>query len=137
MIDLAITSMAHELLARGEGFKFMARGHSMWPSLLDGDIVEIVPRSHPVKVGDIVFIPNVEFGQLHRVIDVDGSGRALVRGDALYEPDGWFDSDEISGVLGDVLRRGRSVLVHRGPNAVRVATVLGFMRRLVHRIRHR
>ena len=137
MIDLAVTSMAHELLSRGEPLKFTARGQSMWPYLLDGDVVEIVPRKAPVSIGDIVFVPNVEFGQVHRVIDVDHSGRVLVRGDALYEPDGWFDLEQISGVLGSVLRRGRSVRVRRSRYAVQVATILGAARRLVHRIRHR
>lgn len=137
MIDLAITSMAHELLSRGEALRFTARGQSMWPYLRDGDVVEILPRKLPVSVGDIVFVPNVEFGQLHRVIALDRCGRALVRGDALHEPDGWFDLKQISGVLGTVVRRGRLVRVRRDHHAVRMATVLGAARRLVHRIRHR
>ena len=97
----------------GEALRFTARGQSMWPYLRDGDVVEILPRKLPVSVGDIVFVPNVEFGQLHRVIALDRCGRALVRGDALHEPDGWFDLKQISGVLGTVVRRGRLVRVRR------------------------
>ena len=137
MIDQAITSIAHELLSRGEALRFIARGQSMWPFVLDGDVVEILPRRKPVTVGDIVFVPNVEFGHVHRVIALDTEGRALVRGDALYEPDGWFSQNEISGVLGSVSRRGRSIRVRRGRRAVKIATVLGAARRVVHRIRHR
>ncbi len=137
MTQAALNSMAYELLERGEGLRFTARGHSMWPYILDGDVVEIRPRESALHVGEVVFVPNQEFGQLHRVVDIDDCGRALVRGDALPAPDGWFDPNKIMGVLGEVSRKGQAVHVRRGRNAVRIARILSTFRRFVHGIRHR
>ena len=137
MSQSALDSMAHELLTRGEGFTFIARGQSMWPHILDGDVIELQPKLGQVRIGDVVFIPTGDFGVLHRVIAVAGDGKVLTRGDALREPDGWSMPEQITGVLKRVRRHGNAVNVPGGRTALHIANVLGRLRRIVHRIRHR
>ena len=131
----AAAEMTQELLERGQVIHFCARGQSMWPYIQDGDQVFVGPARMPLRVGDVVFVPNAEFGQLHRVVAGPIEGRVKLRGDALVKSDGWIPSDRVAGALVAQRRRGREIALRTGRATVRVATVLGRLRRLASRIR--
>jgi len=127
--------MAFELLDRGETVSLKARGKSMWPFIKDGDQVSIGPLVGPPTPGQVVLVPNDDFGQLHRVIAGPVDGKVHIRGDALYRPDGWISITRVAGRLISQKRNGRRIPVRSGPNTVFAATVLGRLRRLASRIR--
>ena len=61
--------------------------------------------------GDVIFMPNQDFGQLHRIVARSVDGRLCVQGDALPRPDGWIDASDILGILTEQRRNGRPVRV--------------------------
>lgn len=105
--------LARALLARGQNVRFIARGRSMWPTILDGDRVTLAPRSGPIRVGDVVFLPTDDFGITHRVVARVGVWCCL-KGDAAVRPDGWFEVSAFSARVIDISRDGRSVPLDRG-----------------------
>lgn len=91
-------------------FRFRAPGHSMYPSILDGDTITVSPVSpgHPA-LGDVVAFHHPETGRLvvHRVVAVN-SDSFLIRGDNADKPDGLIPADRILGIVTCVERgRGR------------------------------
>ncbi len=123
--------LALELLGRGEQVCFTARGGSMRPFVLDGDVVTIRPDAAGVEVGAVVLAPTDDFGVVHRVVRRQGH-RVLVKGDAMPRPDGWFDDAELLGRVVQIRREGRPVMPGRWlPLAV--SAVGGFLRRHVPR----
>ena len=125
--------MVCELLDRGEVVSFTARGASMWPFVLDGDQVFVSPLTQSLSLGDVVFVPNAEFGQLHRVIAGPVDGRYRLRGDALPHDDGWIPADRIRGRLVKRRRHGVEKTMFVGRESVVFARLLGRIRRVISR----
>jgi len=102
--------LAGQLLQNGHGLRFQAGGNSMQPSILDGDILEVLPLdARPVRRGDVLLV-EMDGGNViaHRVIKTGGSkGRPgfLLKGDSCLQPDGWVS---VAQVL------GRAVTLERG-----------------------
>ena len=88
--------LARELIANGKGFRFCARGQSMWPTIQDGDILHVEPIRKSPRIADIVlFVKDGEF-KAHRI--VGRRGRYFVtRGDTGMEIDGIVRREEIVG----------------------------------------
>ncbi len=97
--------LALELLARGEAVRVRARGASMRPFVLDGDVLLL--RAGTPRVGDVVLLRQGDFGLLHRVVARGPRGRVCIAGDALPGLDGWFDRSHIAAVALQLERRGR------------------------------
>ena len=131
LLEQAGDEMAHELLARGESIRFIARGRSMWPFVLDGDHVVVEPIAAGLAVGDVVLLPHPGLGRLHRVTAISSDGHVRVRGDALVQSDGWFPSEILAGRLVAIERNGRDRPVRSGSAVVALSTVLGLARRAV------
>jgi len=134
-IDSLIDGMAIEQLKTGHSIRFIARGQSMWPFILDGDSVTVAPLNRLPHVGDVVFMPNREFGQLHRVVSTSDDGLLCLRGDALPKSDGWFPPARLLGILVEHRRRGWRIPVMTGKSVVRIASTLAKSRRRIHRMR--
>ena len=128
-------SMAHELLLRGESIRFIARGRSMWPYVLDGDTVCVEPIEQQPRLGDVVLIPHPGLGRLHRIVYVSSDGRVQIRGDALVSSDGWFEPEELGGRLSFIIRNGRRIEPSIGMKTVVFARVLAYARRVVSLLR--
>lgn len=79
-----VEELAGELLKKGGCLKIKAKGGSMIPFLLDGDLVQVVPtEGRNILVGDVICYetsPGRLF--LHRVMGRDGE-RFVTKGDAL------------------------------------------------------
>lgn len=123
-------------LSAGETPSFVATGHSMWPTIRDGDTVAIapLPPAGP-RLGDIVLAVTPGGLVLHRVIALS-PGRALLKGDANPRPDGWCPFDQLAGRLPPNPLGPLRVALTRatGPCAARV---LGLLRRAEARVRAR
>ena len=86
--------------------RFAARGGSMAPGILHGEVVVVAPIGNdPVELGEIVLVASKAEGlMVHRVIEVRGDGpgmRIVTRGDASQIADKPTGRDEI---LGKVIR---------------------------------
>lgn len=105
--------LARELLARGHPVRYVARGCSMWPGILDGDRLTLIPAVGAVRVGDVMFLPTEDFGLSHRV--VARVGRTLcLKGDGCVRPDGWFPAEAFVARVVHIERDGRAVPVRTG-----------------------
>lgn len=102
-----IEELAGELLRRGAPLRIKARGGSMLPFILDGDVVLVGPAGHSeILVGDVIcyeISPGKLF--LHRVIKRDGE-RFVTKGDALTFTD-LISPGQVLGKAVAIERRGR------------------------------
>lgn len=88
--------LARDLTAEGNGFRFCARGRSMWPTIQDGDILHVEPIRKSPRIGDIVlFMQECQF-KAHRIIG-GADNNFVTRGDAGMEIDGVVRREEILG----------------------------------------
>ena len=79
----AFGELAEELLGSRLGFRFQAKGRSMWPLIADGEILHVQPvNTVELKVGDIVLFRQGAKFKAHRIIrkqkkeqDTPGSSR--------------------------------------------------------------
>ena len=102
-----VEELASELLRRGEPLRIKARGGSMIPFILDGDMVLIGPAANSeILVGDVICY-EISPGRLflHRVIKRDGE-RFVSKGDALDFTDVVF-SGQVLGRVVAIERHGR------------------------------
>lgn len=103
----SVEELAGELLKRGGCLRLKARGGSMIPSLLDGDLVLVVPtEGRTIVVGDVIcYETSPERLFLHRVIGRDGE-RFVAKGDALAYSEVVFPS-KVLGKAVVIERHGR------------------------------
>ena len=95
--------LADELLASGVGFRFQAKGRSMWPLIDDGEILHVQQvNAARLKLGDIVlFRRDTEF-KAHRIIRKQkklGNYQFITRGDAGQNQDGAIEGGQIMGKI--------------------------------------
>ena len=102
-----VEELASELLGRGVPLRIKARGGSMIPFILDGDVVLVGPPGNSgILVGDVICYeksPGTLF--LHRVIKRDGE-RFVTKGDALAFTEVVFPGQVLGRVV-SIERRGR------------------------------
>lgn len=92
------------------------QGHSMLPTLHEGDLVVVRRQAH-YRVGDPVAyrIPVGQFGAgalvVHRLVGGDGARGYVTQGDAKPHPDEWHprDADVLGRVRYDLPRLGTTV----------------------------
>lgn len=107
-------ALAQDLLRRGIGVRFRARGHSMSPTIRDGEAVHVRPvREEEIRRGDILFYRRRRGAAAHRVarIDRDDSGRPLffMKDDAMGNGPEAVPSQRVIGKVVRRERRGRTV----------------------------
>ncbi|MDP8236993.1 MAG: S24/S26 family peptidase [Candidatus Erginobacter occultus] len=91
---------------------FQPQGRSMHPFIRPGDQVTVIPYSGPgemeIRPGDcVIFRDQEQRWLIHRVIGFgEGSGRFLIKGDALLQPDPPVMKTSIAGVVTEVKRSG-------------------------------
>ena len=112
-----LVELLRDILARGRGVKFRARGYSMSPFIKDGDILTVSPlRARRPGFGDVLVFTHPQTGMLvvHRVVGVR-SGSCLARGDSNWEVDGWVPDKNILGRVIAIERNGRPKTLGLGP----------------------
>jgi signal peptidase I len=128
-----------ELLSQGHLVKFKAPGHSMYPTICDGDLITVEPKKpSDVCVGDIILYHHENGVVAHRVVNIKIPQSSvlrpqhflLLRGDAAMVFDDPVRADQILGKVTLVERDGRRI----DPYSLR--TKLQYKtRRLVSRIK--
>ncbi len=106
------------LLQQGCNVQFRAAGTSMHPTIRDGEVVTVAPRSvERVAAGDVILYRCDRGPTAHRVIAVRPSpaGRPVLylQGDNLCSIDRPIQADEVIGRVVSVRRDGRDRLVDR------------------------
>jgi len=121
-------AMCEELLERGHQVRIHARGESMKPNILDGDIVEVTPLANRlVGKGDIVLARTPDGLKLHRISKSLESG-VVTRGDAGQEND--LPATKLLGTVVVIERQGIRRLAS-GP----IAKISHYCRYMAHRLR--
>jgi len=103
----AVAELASQLLRSGAPLRIKARGGSMIPFILDGDMVLVGPAANSeILVGDVICY-EISPGRLflHRVIKRDGE-RFVSKGDALDFTDVVFPGQVLGRVVA-IERHGR------------------------------
>lgn len=100
--------LSHDLLRSGYAIRFRTPGHSMHPTIRDGETVTVEPTTAlDVRRGDIVLYRTGNRAIAHRVVDVNAK-RFILRGDASREPDEPVEASQILGKVIMVEREGRA-----------------------------
>jgi len=110
-----LLDLSNDIFAKGSHIMFKARGHSMYPSIQDGDVLDIeaVGVSY-LKIGDIAFFRSSgNRPTVHRLIGrrmLDGRMTLIMRGDSADSEDAPVRAEE---VLGRIIRiqRGEKTII--------------------------
>jgi hypothetical protein len=113
----ALIGLMQEVLGRGLPFRFQARGWSMSPFVLDGDVITVAPllKTRP-GLGAVVAFVHPGTGDLlvHRILGREETGW-LTQGDNLaHSPDGLVPAANILGRVTEIQRQGRRVRLGLG-----------------------
>jgi signal peptidase I len=112
------------VLARGASFRFQAKGSSMTPFILDGDLITVVPlQNSSPKTGDVVAFmsPKDERLIVHRIVAREKKG-FIIMGDGVGSKDIMsVTKDHILGRVKKIERNNHQVKVGLGPERVIIA----------------
>jgi len=112
-----LTLLIRDVLARGASFRFLARGSSMWPFILEGDVVTLSPlNGEPPRIGEVVAFshPRAKGLCIHRIVEIRGE-KYLIGGDNNRRPDGVFAISDLLGRVTRVERNGKTLSFGLGP----------------------
>lgn len=123
-------------LAAGRRVRFVARGRSMWPFVLDGDRLTLAPLDGPPRLGEIVWVEGGDFGLTHRVIGRVGR-RLWVKGDSEALPDGWFAVEQVLARVVAIERGGRAITRQAGLLPVALSALQAAARVVARGVRRR
>lgn len=100
----------------GMPIRFRACGDSMYPAILNGDVITVVPVSTDEIVhGDILLYRDGDRVLAHRLIGISGYGTATrfrLRGDSNAWCDAPIAPAQIVGRVDTVERDGRAIALH-------------------------
>jgi hypothetical protein len=106
-----------ELLRDGYAVRFRPGGHSMHPTIRDGEHVTIAPvRANEIKRGDIILYQSPRGPLAHRVMKMEGKLNArlfILRGDACTSCDAPVSASQVLGRAVSVERNGRALRLSR------------------------
>lgn len=117
---LALLRSVH---AREVPFRFKAKGSSMHPFIMDGDVVTVVPlRATRVCSGDVAAFTHPGTGRLviHRVVGNEGD-LFLMKGDNAPEIDAMISKAQVLGLVARVEREGRELRLGLGWERILIA----------------
>lgn len=111
--------LGKDLVTSGISFRCEVRGWSMYPSIKDGDVVQIAPvRIGEIDVGEVVFFRSGDRLLAHRVTGYVWNEQGVLlkaRGDGFRQEDPPIDEADLLGRVEIVYRRQR-----RGWRAIRL-----------------
>jgi len=112
-------SLTHEILKKGNSFRFRAKGGSMYPFIKSGQVIHVRPVSvSEIRYGDIIFYYNGNNVIVHRVIRKyrgKNKTKIVTKGDALRYPDKDISADSILGKVVAFEREERVVRIDKAP----------------------
>ena len=93
----AFSDVAQALASAGISFRFKAVGQSMYPTILNGEMLHVEPLAElHLKTGDIVLFKKKGGFKVHRIVRVDGDS-FITCGDASLQTDGVVRRAQILG----------------------------------------
>jgi Peptidase S24-like len=108
--------LAIEVLQAFGEIRFVARGLSMLPSILPGDMIVVRKASmNEIRAGEVVLYARHDCFYAHRVIRTDGRLTLIARGDAMAQVDSAVSEGELLGRVTTVIRRFKTIPVTRDP----------------------
>jgi phage repressor protein C with HTH and peptisase S24 domain len=119
--------VARPLVAQGTSFLLCVYGASMYPTIRDGDIVQVRPvEPGEIGIGDIFLFRNSGRLFVHRLVAKSRQGDALLlvaKGDANPRPDKQVESGDVLGKIVEVRRRRHRRDLEKG-NRHRIESLL-------------
>jgi len=112
----AFTEILSAVLERGSSLSFQAKGFSMAPFIMDGDVITVAPfceKSLGIGIVVAFFNPQYEKIMVHRIVGKK-NGYFLIKGDNAPEVDGMIAHEHILGYVTEVKRRGKNVILGLG-----------------------
>lgn len=106
------------VVEKGASVKFKVTGKSMFPNILNKDILTLVPyKNTSPEVGDVVAIHVSANNQvfIHRIIK-KMNGVFLLKGDNAFKSDGFFSGKSIVGYICNIERDHRQIQVNSFKN---------------------
>jgi hypothetical protein len=95
--------------------RFRASGHSMYPSIRDGELITVgVVAAHAIVRGDVLLCRHGERLLAHRIVSIDsalGEPVLRLRGDAKRDCDAPVAASDVIGLVLSVERGGRTILL--------------------------
>jgi signal peptidase I len=112
--DAAFVDVVTDLLRRGHGVRFRAKGGSMYPAICDGEAVTVMPAAPgAIRRGDVILYRCGRAVIAHRVRRVvpgaNGALAFVTAGDTSAAPDAPGDASAVLGRVVTVERDGRTV----------------------------
>ena len=107
--------LSNQILTSGKSLRFRARGCSMFPFILNGDLLTVQSVAEQAIMPLDILMVGIDEQRIvtHRVIEVNqkkGNIQFLLQGDAADTPDGYFDPGVVLGRIVSYERRGRIIL---------------------------
>ncbi len=131
----ALIGLLQAVLDKGVPFRFQAKGYSMLPFIGDGDVITVSPLSDAsLHLGNVVAFVYPETGKLavHRIVG-RVRGALLIKGDNMFDADGFIPRSRILGCVTRVERNGKKAPLGLGVerNGKKVPLGLGLERILI------
>jgi signal peptidase I len=106
-------ALVEHVVGTGMSIRFRACGDSMYPAILDGDLITVTPvAAHEIARGDILLYRDGDRLLAHRLIGVTAYGtetRFQLRGDSNASCDAPIAAAQIVGRVEAVERDGRAI----------------------------
>jgi signal peptidase I len=108
--------LVEHVVSTGLSIRFRACGDSMYPTILNGDLITVAPVApDDVVRGDILLYRDGDRVLAHRVIRIAARGHEIrfqLRGDSNVRCDGPIAAAQIVGRVEAVERDGRAIALH-------------------------
>lgn len=113
------SGISTQILNNGGSFSFKAHGSSMYPFICDGDILTVKQVEYfALKAGNIAFYRYYDDRLIvHRIVGKKLQSNKLMllmRGDSLFNNDGWIYSDQVLGKVVSIQRDKKFIQLDQG-----------------------
>ena len=120
---IELIELIRTVFAKGACFRIKVSGYSMLPFIRNSDVVTISGLyNSSLDIGKVVaFIDlNVNKLTIHRIIGTN-NGAYLIKGENVFNSDGWVPRENILGCVTKIERNGRAIFLGLGRERLIIA----------------